>query len=223
MSENIYAVFGAGGFGREVMPLARDIAERLGMDPHKVIFVDDNPASNKINGHCVYTYDEFISIESGLKNIVVAVSSAVVREEVTNRCLSDNVNIWSINSYTAIIMDEVAMGAGSIICPNVIITSNVIIGESFHANINSYVAHDCVIGNYVTFAPCVMCNGNVIVEDNAYIGTGAMIRQGRPGKPIVIGEGATVGMGAVVTKSVKSGTTVVGNPATVLSRKNLRR
>jgi acetyltransferase-like isoleucine patch superfamily enzyme len=64
----------------------------------------------------------------------------------------------------------------------------------------------------------VKCNGNVVIEDHAYIGTGAVIKQGAPGAPLVISRGAVVGMGAVVTKSVPAGTTVVGNPARVLER-----
>ena len=56
-------------------------------------------------------------------------------------------------------------------------------------------------------------NGNVVVEDHAYIGTGVIIKQGQPGQPLVIGRGAVVGMGAIVTKSVPPGVTVVGNPA----------
>lgn len=71
------------------------------------------------------------------------------------------------------------------------------------------MAHDSVLGDF-------MCNGNVVVEDHAYIGTGAVIKQGQPGQPLVIGRGAVVGMGAVVTKSVPPGATVVGNPARVL-------
>jgi acetyltransferase-like isoleucine patch superfamily enzyme len=81
------------------------------------------------------------------------------------------------------------------------------------ANLYSYVEHDCVIGDFVTFAPGVKCNGNIMIEDHAYIGTGAIIKQGKLGEPLVIGRGATVGMGAVVTKSVPPGVTVVGNPA----------
>jgi acetyltransferase-like isoleucine patch superfamily enzyme len=80
------------------------------------------------------------------------------------------------------------------------------------------VAHDCIIGDFVTFAPAVKCNGNVIVEDHAYVGTGAIIRQGTPNKPIVIGRGAVVGMGAVVTRSVAPGATVVGSPARPISK-----
>jgi hypothetical protein len=93
------------------------------------------------------------------------------------------------------------------------LTSNISIGKSFHANIYSYVAHDCKIGDYVTFAPGAKCNGNVIIEDYAYIGTGAIIKPGSKNKPLVIGQGAVIGMGAVVTKSVSPGVTVFGNPA----------
>lgn len=62
-------------------------------------------------------------------------------------------------------------------------------------------------------APSVKCNGNVHIKDHAYIGTGAVLRQGTPEKPLIIGKGATVGMGAVVTRDVPPGVTVVGNPA----------
>ena len=44
-------------------------------------------------------------------------------------------------------------------------------------------------------------------------GTGAILRQGKPNKPLLIGRGAIVGMGAVVTRDVPPGVTVVGNPA----------
>ena len=74
------------------------------------------------------------------------------------------------------------------------------------------------MGDFVTFAPGVHCNGNVVVEDHAYIGTGAILKQGQPGQPLVIGKGAVVGMGAVVTKSVAPGATVVGNPARPLQK-----
>ena len=93
------------------------------------------------------------------------------------------------------------------------LTSNIRIGRHFHAHLYSYVAHDCLFGDFGTFAPGVWCNGNIVIEEHAYIGTGAVIKQGKPGEPLVIGRGATVGMGAVVTKSVPPGATVVGNPA----------
>jgi acetyltransferase-like isoleucine patch superfamily enzyme len=53
----------------------------------------------------------------------------------------------------------------------------------------------------------------VHIEDYAYIGTGAVLKQGTEDKPLIIGKGAVVGMGAVVTKDVAPGAVVVGNPA----------
>ena len=116
-------------------------------------------------------------------------------------------------------MDDVLIGDGAILSPFTCITSNVRIGKSFHANLYSYIAHDCVIGDYVTLAPGVKCNGNVIIEDHAYVGTGAIIRPGTKTKPLVIGSHSIIGMGAVVTKTVPSGKTVFGNPAKILGNK----
>lgn len=204
----LIGIFGASGFGREVMPLAGDAYP----DSQRV-FVDDNPPSKMLNGYSVMTFEEFVACEADSKAICIAIADSKIREKLTIKCEQSNIEIISLQATNVVILDEVDLGEGSILCPFSTITSNVKIGKSFHSNIYSYVAHDCVIGDYVTFAPRVHCNGNVHIEDFAYIGTGAIIKQGTPDKPLVIGKGAIVGMGAVVTKSVESGAIVVGNPA----------
>jgi hypothetical protein len=57
-----------------------------------------------------------------------------------------------------------------------------------------------------------------VVEDGAWIGAGALVRNGRPDRPLVVGAGATVGMGAVVMRDVPPGATVLGNPARIVRR-----
>ena len=126
---------------------------------------------------------------------------------------------FSISALNSVVFDENKLGDGAILCPFTTITSNAKIGRFFHANLYSYVAHDCIIGDFVTFAPSVHCNGRVVIEDYAYIGTGAIIKEGTDVKPTVIGKGSVVGMGAVVTKSVLPYTTVVGNPAAELRKR----
>ena len=158
-------------------------------------------------------YNRFRALNKEYKFILVAIANSRVRQTVVEKLLKDNIQLWSVTSATALIMDEVTLGNGAALSPFVTIGSNVTIGKCFHANLYSYVEHDCVIGDYVTFAPRVNCNGNIHIHDHAYIGTGAVIKQGTSDKPLVIGEGAIVGMGAVVTKDVPAGAVVVGNPA----------
>jgi sugar O-acyltransferase (sialic acid O-acetyltransferase NeuD family) len=211
------AIFGVSGFGREVMPLVRKQWTASG-EPHQLVFVDDAPPAGECNGHSALPYAEWLAQPVSSRHINIAIANSAVRQKLVERCASDGVEFFEVRAPNVVQLDDVQLGEGAILCPFVTLTSNIRIGKHFHANIYSYVAHDCVIGDYVTFAPGVKCNGNVVVEDHAYIGTGAIIKQGQPGEPLVIGRGAVVGMGAVVTKSVPPGATVVGNPARVMSK-----
>ena len=223
MTADLYAIYGVSGFGREVMPLAREHVRRDGGDNGQLVFIDDATHGGQVNGHKVMNYDSFLGVEATNRFVAIAIADSSTRQKLAERLLADQVKLWDIIAQNVIIMDDTELGEGVILSPFVTITANVKIGKCFQANLYSYVAHDCQIGDYVTFAPNVKCNGNVTVEDHAYLATGAIIRQGKPGNPIVIGEGAIVGMGAVVTKSVPPGITVIGNPAAPLSKKNLRR
>lgn len=216
MQQDLYAVYGASGYGREVMPLARQQLAQAGVSPERLVFVDDAPGPEKVNGQRLITYAQFLAQPAAERYAVLAIANSIVREKLAQRCEQDGVQSWTVAAANVVRMDEVSLGEGAILSPFVTLTSNIRIGKYFHANIYSYVAHDCEIGDFVTFAPGVHCNGNIVIEDHAYIGTGAIIKQGQPGKPLVIGRGAVVGMGAVVTKSVPAGVTVVGNPARVM-------
>lgn len=202
------------------MPLAhQQLAAQLNTDDYDLVFIDDSNTFSSVNNRKVYTFEQFLALESEQKYVAIAIANNQVREKLVNKINAAQLKHWSIRASTVISMDDVLIGEGAVLCNYVHFTSNIRIGRFFHANYYSYVAHDCVIGDYVTFAPGVKCNGNIHIEDHAYIGTGAVIKQGTPDKPLVIGKGAIVGMGAVVTKSVPAGVTVVGNPARILERK----
>jgi sugar O-acyltransferase (sialic acid O-acetyltransferase NeuD family) len=212
------AVFGASGCGRGVIPLVNSQWVSLG-DPYDLVFVDDDPPAPELNGYLVLTYSQWLKRLASDRYIAIAIADSSNRKKIVDRCIADGVKFFEVRATNTIQLDNVQLGEGAILCPFVTLTSNIRIGKHFHANLYSYVEHDCVIGDYVTFAPGAKCNGNVIIEDHAYIGSGAIIKQGQPGNPLVIGHSAIVGMGAVVTKSVPSGVTVVGNPARALVKR----
>lgn len=208
---SLFGVFGIGGCGRGIMPLARE--QLRSHSDARLVFIDDQGAGQSVNGHDVLTLEQFVSMPASRRAIAVAIASPGARQEVVERCRAAGSSFFEVRAANAVEMDDVRIGEGALISPFVTFTSNIRIGEHFHANLYSYVEHDCVIGDYVTFAPGVRCNGNVHIEDGAYIGAGAVIRQGRPAEPLRIGAGAVIGMGAIVTHDVPAGVTVVGNPA----------
>jgi len=205
-------IYGLGGFGREILPIAwANIAPSRA--PDAVVFVDDSMEKicGTVHGVHVLSFDD-----SAAYDMVIAVADAGARRAIATKCAGRK--FATLVAETHVRGPGVEVGEGGIFCAFTTVTADARIGRHFHCNIYSYVAHDCVVGDFVTLAPCVAINGNTVVEDDVYIGTGAVLRQGVPGKPLRIGRGATIGMGAVVTRDVAPGVTVIGNPARPMER-----
>lgn len=207
----LYGVYGASGCGRGIMPLLR---QQLATTDAHLVFIDDDPATEVTNDHPIWAFDRFANKPASQRLAALAVGKSSIREMLDQRCRAAGIDVIGVSADNVVIMDDVEIGPGALLSPFVTLTSNIRIGRCFHGNLYSYVEHNCVIGDYVTFAPGVRCNGNVTIGDHAYIGSGAVIRQG-----ISIGAGATVGMGAVVIKDVPAGATVVGNPARIMEKR----
>lgn len=217
MSKRLFALYGAGGFAREVMPFAQ---QQLHAGGWRVVFVETQPIAPEVNGVPVLSEDDFFATPAEERGFAVAVADSRARQVLAERCEGRGARPITLVAPTALVQHGSRIGDGTIVCPFASITANVVVGRHFHANFYSYTAHDCVVGDWVTFAPRVNCLGNVHVGDHVYVGTAAMIRQGTPrGKPTVVGEGAVIGMGAVVLGDVPAGQTMVGNPARPLVRR----
>jgi sugar O-acyltransferase (sialic acid O-acetyltransferase NeuD family) len=204
----LIGVYGAAGCGRGIMPLLRAQYPQA-----EAVFIDDGKAPGDVNNHYIVTWADFLERQADEKAVSIAIAASRTRQTLADKCAAAEIPLTEARAASVVQMDDVILGEGACLSPFVTLTSNIRIGRCFHANLSSYVEHDCVIGDFVTFAPGAKVNGNVTIGNHAYIGSGAIIHQG-----VTIGAGAVVGMGAVVIKDVLPGVTVVGNPAKPLRK-----
>lgn len=202
-------VYSAGGYARELLRIIK-----LNYRSEEIMLVDDAGIDGSI------AYDSALELAKAEEcSFTVAFADHKLRREKVDRILADGLSLFSVQADTCIIGENVKLGEGFQLSDYTILTADLEIGTSFQCNIYSYVAHDCIVGDYVTLAPRVSVNGRVQIGSNVYIGTGATILPGTLGKPIRIGNGAIVGAHALVTKDVAPNEVVVGSPAKPLPKK----
>jgi len=145
--------------------------------------------------------------------VLCAIGNPGVRIRIVSILEARGVRFDTFLHDTALLGPGVQLGRGSIICPGVVITTDVTIGSHVHVNVNSVIGHDCVIGDFVTLSPCCNLTGGVVVEDGAFLAASVSVA---PGKRI--NAHSQVGIGSVVVSHVKEHQIVFGNPARVISR-----
>tara|TARA_B100000963_G_scaffold359435_1_gene386788 strand:- start:381 stop:965 length:585 start_codon:yes stop_codon:yes gene_type:complete len=111
-------------------------------------------------------------------------------------------------SKKANISGDAVYGIGNIFQLGVKIMKNVRIGDHCKINIDSTIHHDCNVGNFNTLAPGVRLLGNVIIGNNVFIGSNAIVLPG-----IKIGNNCIIGAGSLVNRNVSNNNKVFGVPA----------
>lgn len=85
--------------------------------------------------------------------------------------------------------------------PTAYVGCDVIVGCHVHLLPHSSVSHGCHLGDFVTVATGAVLCGDVIVEDDVFIGANATVIHGG----IKLGHGCTIGAGVTVTRDVAPG------------------
>ena len=203
-------IYGASGFGREVIDLVRDIRSYSELEClENIVLIDDNPNLLNVSGLNLIPSHDF---KPEMGEVVVAIADPDIRQSIVNKLPEETVYATLIHP-SAQIGRNTKISKGSIICAGVIITCNTQIGIHSHLNLGTTVGHDCNIGDYFTTAPHVNISGSCSIEDNVYFGTKAATKQG-----VNIVSDVIVGMGANVLKSLIEPGTYVGTPAKLIVR-----
>jgi sugar O-acyltransferase (sialic acid O-acetyltransferase NeuD family) len=213
------AIYGAGGFAREVAWLVSECCTPAN-DYRVVCFIDDNPATHgtllndvPVLG-LVAAYRQFP--DAGL---VGGVGAPQTRQLLMEKSAAAGFGFATIIHPLVARSRWLEIGRGTVICAGNILTTNIVLGKHVQINLSCTVGHDVIMGDYTTLAPGVHVSGWVHFGKRVYVGTGANIINGSQDHPLIIGDDAVIGAGACVTKSVDAGLTVVGVPAKPLQRK----
>ena len=213
----VIGVYGAGGFGREVMALLPSVVPLLFPKEKSseiyICFIDDQTNKPHVNGVDVLSESEFLLLNSDQIYYTIAIADCKSRKLVFEKMSKSPAKPITLIFDNVLVMKNSKIGDGSIIMPGVKISTSVNIGDFVHINFNSYIAHDCVIKDFVTVSPGVICCGHTIINEGAFIGAGSTIKQGTSNKSRFIGENSILGIGSNLVEDLPSNNVFAGNPA----------
>ncbi len=201
-------IVGAGGFGREVYRWAKDI-EKVSNSWRVIGFLDDNPSA--LEGY--QNYPPIIG--SPLKYLpaenqvfVCAIGDTKAKLKVCRSLEKVDANFTTLIHPSATLGGNIKIGDGSILCPRVVITTDVFVGKYVILNVGASVGHDSTIADGCTINAHADINGFVNLKEGVFVGSHGSILPNT-----VVGDFATIGAGSVAINRVKPGTTIFGVPA----------
>ena len=194
-------VYGAGGFGREIVWLAQCCK-----DCEVKGFVDDDPKwhGSRMNDVPVMSLEDAVKLFPDA-SVVVAIGSPQTREKICDKLIRVGFKSDDLIHPDTQMSTWIEKGVGTVICAGCSLTTNITIGNQVQINLDCTISHDVVMGDYTTLAPGVHVSGYVHFGKRVYVGTGAVFVNGTRENPLIVGDDAVVGAGACVTKSIGSG------------------
>ena len=145
-------IFGASGFGREVLWTLHDCNKKS--KKYEILgFIDDNKS---IHGKIIDEFPVLGGIQWFSKQnvrkvqCVVAIGDCKIRKKIVNELEKKGVSFATIIHPSVIHSKSVEVGNGSIIQAGCVLTVDIKIGNHVHININSTIGHESIIKDFVS-------------------------------------------------------------------------
>lgn len=208
------AIYGAGGFGREVACLINKINEKL-PTWELIGFFDDGIEKGTRNeyGEVLGGINELNNFSDNL-SIAIAIANPKIVEKIVNNIVSPKIDFPNIISPDVVLIDDknIELGRGNIVSFGCILSCNIKIGDFNIFNWSTTLGHDVSIGNYNAFMPDVKISGEVKIGNNNYFGVNSTVLQ-----QIKIGNETTIGASSLILRKTKDGMTYIGIPASIIN------
>jgi sugar O-acyltransferase (sialic acid O-acetyltransferase NeuD family) len=211
MAATKIVILGAGGPGRDVLDIIRDINRKNDQDIYNLVgFLDNDPEKKGelIDGLEVLgpvPDAEKLDDEIQFVNTIGGPSYFYKLPDIIGESGLEDHRFETIIHPDAYISDSTVLGDGVVVYPQSAIYSNAKIGN--HVMIKgARIGHDQPVGDYSRIEGGVCLDSNAEVGKCCYLGLNSTIRES-------VRDFAQVGMGSVVINEVESGEVVAGNPA----------
>lgn len=205
------AIFGGGGFGREVACLLYKINE---VEPtwNLVGFFDDGIEIGKEVSHFGKVLGGIKELNEWKSNLSIAITigNPKIVESIVSKISNPNIQFPNIIAPTVYFSDPKSfkIGRGNIIQKHCSFSCDVTIGDFNVMDGADVFGHDVVVGSFNTFMPAMRISGEVNIGNNNFFGVGSIILQ-----QIKIGNNIRLGAGSVLMHKPKEGFLYMGNPA----------
>lgn len=205
------AIYGAGGFGREIACLLRIINEE---NPtwNLIGFFDDGIEKGTQISHFGKVLGGIEELNSWPEDLSVAltIGNPKIVRAVVSKITNPNVQFPNIIAPTVYFADKETfkIGKGNIIQKHCSFSCDVSIGDFNVMDGADVFGHDDVVGSFNVFMPAMRISGEVTIGDGNFFGVGSIILQ-----QIKIGNDVRLGAGSVLMTRPKDGILYMGNPA----------
>ncbi|MCB0538757.1 MAG: acetyltransferase [Bacteroidetes bacterium] len=197
-------IIGTGG-------MAKDIVGSLARDYRHKVFYFYNDRSDYAEKLFVNRYPIIRNIGQLQKHFtqhgydfVSAIANPLLRMRMNDKIREIGGNLTTVIAMKENVSEFTEIEAGTIIQPDIVISSEVFVGEGCFFNCGTIIGHDVRIGKYTSFGPGVRVLGNAEIGEFSYIGCNAIIAPG-----VKIGKKVRIGMAKVITEDVPDGSKIV--------------
>jgi sugar O-acyltransferase (sialic acid O-acetyltransferase NeuD family) len=200
-------IYCAGGFGMEVMDIARRL-NRIDGRWSGIGFLDDTIRAPKTYDANVFHFEDALSRfgPSGME-VAIANGEPFVRKALRDKVAAAGIKLANIIDSTAMISETAIIGDGTIIFPGCFVSSEASIGCNVAIIAGALIGHHSALGDNCIISGQVNIGGACIIGSESYIGMGAQIKE-----HIKVGCASIVGMGSIVFRDIPDEVVALGNP-----------